>query len=61
MVKLKGPWFKGNVFRFSVAKLVAAKRFERGVKKPTALETKKIRGKSFSRFIFKPIRSGELD
>jgi len=66
--KLAGPLFAGNVFRggggkggFTADQFVAAqKKFEKGVRKPTALRVVKKGGKEFSQFFFKPIQVGEF-
>jgi hypothetical protein len=66
--KLAGPLFEGNVFRggggkggFTADQFAAArKKFEKGVRKPTALRVVKKGGKEFSQFFFKPIQVGEF-
>jgi hypothetical protein len=60
MPKKKGKWFEGDVFSMPSNTFTATRKFEKGVMKPTALETKIIRGKVFSRYYHKPVKPGEL-
>ena len=59
MEKRHGKWFKGDFYSFSSAKMREARKYEKGVKKPTAVETKTRGGKTYSRFYHKPLRPGE--
>lgn len=62
-MRKKGKWFEGNVFSigFSNERMERAKiRYGSNVLKPTALETKKRKGKIYSRFYHKPIEPGEF-
>ena len=58
MVKY-GKWFPGNAFlvSFDLSKYM---KYAEGVDKPTALETKVINGKVYSRFYHKPLYPGEF-
>jgi hypothetical protein len=58
-MKKKSKWFKGNVFTMSSNQLIVTKKYEIDVKKPTALEVKKRKGKEFSRYYFKPLQPNE--
>jgi hypothetical protein len=62
-MKRYGKWFEGDVFAgsFAFAKLEKSmNKYEKGVMKPTALQTKTIRGKKHSRFYYKPIGLNEF-
>lgn len=58
--KESSEWFKGNFYLFSADKMRQySKKYGKGVKKPTAVETKELNGEPFSRIYFKPIQAGE--
>jgi len=58
--KLHSKWFKGNFYIFSSKKMKTyTEKYEKGVKKPTAVETKMINGKPHSRFYYKPLTPDE--
>jgi len=58
--KLQGDWFKGNVFSMPYKEFLESQKFDKDVKKPTALRTKKIDGIEYSQFYYKPIEQGEF-
>lgn len=60
--KLEGEWFEGNVFKyeFTSNELRDCKKYEEGVKKPTALRTKVIGDKEYSQYYYKPIGVDEF-
>ena len=61
MPKKRSKWFEGNVFSMSSREFAKMRaRYEIGVKKPTALETTTRKGKTYSRFYYKPVEPGEL-
>lgn len=62
MARKKGKLFPGDVFSgsFSADDMVRAKKYEKGVMKPTALETVTRKGKKYSRYVHKPLRPGEF-
>jgi hypothetical protein len=62
-MRKKGKWFEGDIFSLKIGadkskRLV--EKYGKGVMKPQALETKKRRGKSYSRVYYKPIQSNEF-
>ena len=57
--KLKGKWFRGNVYSMTADQLVASKKYEEGVLKPTALEVTKKNRKIYSRYYYKPLSPDE--
>jgi len=58
--KKKGSWFKGDIFRMSSKQIIASRTHEVGVKKPTAMQTKKIKNVVHSRYVYKPISPTEF-
>lgn len=58
--KKAGKWFRGNVFTMSSSELTKKMKYGKGVKKPTALRTKKIKGKTYSQYYYKPHYPGEF-
>lgn len=44
----------------SSSAFATTRKYEQGVMKPTALETKNRNGKTFSRYYYKPLKLGEL-
>lgn len=63
--KLAGKWFRGDVYLgrdFSADQLRnAVEKYGKNVKKPTALRTKKVNGKTYSQVYYRPLEYGELD
>lgn len=63
-LKDESEWFEGDVYLGSdftadeLAEIV--KKYEVGVRKPTALRTKKINGKTYSQLYYKPISPDEF-
>lgn len=55
-----GKWFRGNIYAMSSDQIAKSKKYSKGVKKPTALETKKIKGRTYSRYYYKPLKPGEF-
>ena len=60
MEKLYGQWFKGDVYSMRLKEFQKIKKYDKGIKKPTALETKEIKGIVYSRFYYKPQQPGEF-
>jgi len=59
--KPKGKWFKGDFGMMSSKKMgEMMKVHQKGVKKPTAVRTKMIKGKPHSQFYHKPLSPNEL-
>jgi len=62
-MKYKGKWFKGNFFSLRVSSKKTeewVRKYAKGIKKPIAVETKKINGITYSRFYYKPVKPGEF-
>ena len=59
-MKKKGKWFEGDVFMMPSKQLVISRKFGKDVMKPTALETRVIKGKTHSRYYYKKQKPGEF-
>ena len=51
--KKTGTWFEGDVYSMPSSQFALIKKYEEGVKKPTALRTKKVKGKIYSQYYHK--------
>ena len=59
--KETSKWFKGDFYGMSSTDMERVRRkYEKDVRKPTAVESKIVNGVTYSRFYYKPLKPSEL-